>query len=298
MTRILPLFLLSLSFLSCKPAEKHPFSYAYAPTTFYENGTYYSFYCSTGEGAAWDFIRLTTSTDGVTWGASRVVLQPTAYQRAACDPSVVKFNNRYYMAFSGNIKDIQTVNFMAVSDTPEGPYTSISDTPITYPRFPNADGPGAPYGAGQPSLVSKGDYVIMWYTEASSIDEPNRIYMSTSKDMLNWSPAVPTNLTDVASVDVKWDINNKRYVLYCADNQHSASAILTVRYSQDGLQWTDPTFIATRPFANNVGAVGTPEGYLYNDWFLYAQGAVFGQFNLYRLSDTVTTLIIQPADYY
>jgi hypothetical protein len=80
--------------------------YAYAPSIIKKNGEYHVFFCSTGDEASWDFIRYTKSTDGRTWTDPTIVLranQNEGRDMSACDPSVIKFGDFYYLFYTGAV---------------------------------------------------------------------------------------------------------------------------------------------------------------------------------------------------
>lgn len=89
--------------------------YAYAPSIIHENGTIHLFYCSNGPGAnepdaPWDYVRSVMSQDGgATWSAPRIVLSGhngvSQRDRAAGDPAVVRFQNEFYLFYTGNAVD-------------------------------------------------------------------------------------------------------------------------------------------------------------------------------------------------
>jgi len=149
-------------------SSQNGFPYSYGPSVIFANGQYHAYFCSAGSGAFdWDHVRHSVSSDLQTWTAPTDLVVSSYYERAACDPSVVRFNagdgDYYYMVYSGNVYNVQTVNFVARSISPDGPflkytyrgtweYDPADPQPIIWPQQNSPEGSGI-YGAGQPSVV-------------------------------------------------------------------------------------------------------------------------------------------------
>lgn len=139
--------------------------YAYAPSTVYYQGTFYQFYCSSGEGTAdhyyhpdlgavhhsWDHIRLRTSKNGSTWSGPKTVLTVTKHyfsgnnERCTCDPSVVQGDDGYwYMMYDGNLEYHGTVIYLARSKSLFGPYEKYTENG-TWELFPDKPKPIVKY---------------------------------------------------------------------------------------------------------------------------------------------------------
>ena len=259
-------------------SSNHGSLYMYAPTIIKAGSVYHAYFCSAGTGVNdWDWIRHATSTDLVNWSAADIVLRPSVYERANCDPSVVRFNagdgDYYYMAYSGNVLNVQTVNFIARSKSPEGPFEKLlpdggwAHQPyqpkiIVSPMRPAPEGAGV-YGAGQPSLVVKDGVVHQWYTDTS--DGNSYIYLRTSRDMKNWSNSVRTNVVS-ASIDVKWDPSRRVFVMFESPAAHQKVVKIAVRKSNDGINWSAAVVTCDEScmpdYSHNIGVSGNSSGHL------------------------------------
>ncbi len=138
--------------------------YAYAPAIIKENDKYYAFFCSVGgrrdQRYAWDYVRMTTSTNGIDWTPSvvkvrainKITALPTppagnskTVDAAACDPSIIKYRgpndtqDYYYMFYSSYWEDHKemvagnptssggTVILVARSTTIDGEYVKYTE---------------------------------------------------------------------------------------------------------------------------------------------------------------------------
>ena len=236
--------------------------YVYAPSIIYSQGAYHSYYCSTPSGGSvkggMDFIRYSSSANLVNWTAPSLMLQPSNLdsERSACDPSVVRFNAGdglyYYMFYSGNAKGVQTVNFVARSVSPTGPFLKYTDRGtweqaprdphvITYPFYAGGEDGSGIYGAGEPSVVVRDGALYMWYTDttASSNKKTPQVYLRTSWDGINWSNAQATNVSNY-SIDVKYDRVRGLFVMFEIPHMHQKESKLIARTSKDGTNWSPP----------------------------------------------------------
>lgn len=199
-------------------------SYAYGPSIILKNGVYHVFFCSAGNHPAWDFIRYVYSTDGKNWSAPTIRLRATGtngFDLAACDPSVVYFQNFYYMYYSSTYTTapglFQTVIQIARSDNIDGPYLTYTqrgtweDTPsdpqiLVKPLVTRGQDPTG-YGAGQQTVLVHNGELVMWYTD-DSIDLNIRTFMLKSTNPVNWTPNVNSEISvqNAHSIDVKYDV--------------------------------------------------------------------------------------------
>ena len=210
----------------------HGYTYGYAPAIVHARGLFHMFYCSNGiaEGD-WDSIRYSVSEDGRAWSVPQVVLRVTdlEHERAACDPSVVYFQGAqddspyYYLFYSGNAVDMQTVVFVARSRNIAGPYYKYVEPGewegarpapfagqygrgipkvVLRPRHPTRDRSGdgdtdpaaAWYGAGQQTVLAKEGRLYMWYTDDTLLyptRKIERLLVSSSYDPTQWPTAEP-----------------------------------------------------------------------------------------------------------
>ncbi len=113
----------SRAMLGFPPTDNISPSYAYGPSIIYQNGTYYSFFCSTPLPTArnplypppYDFIRFASSINGINWSTPQLALQPSyipnpMVDASACDPSIV-FANGYYYLYYGSMYDANAPGF-------------------------------------------------------------------------------------------------------------------------------------------------------------------------------------------
>ena len=268
------------------------YTFAYAPAIIKVGDTYHKYYCSTGTGAtAWDIIRHSTSTDLVVWTTPDQVLVPSdpINERSCCDPSIVKFNagdgDYYYLYYSGNKVNVQTVNFVARAQSPFGPFAKYTERGtwevnaldprvIQYP-FTSAAESSNVYGLGQPAVVANGNLLCMWFSDTTEniSDWKYLIYMSTSTDGLNWQRPIPTGIESV-SIDVKYDTANNRFIMFSGEGHHAATPKMMSRVSDNGVHWSDPSPLFDMPaYSHNIGVSGGERGEIQFDKMLFAYGA-------------------------
>jgi hypothetical protein len=277
-------------------SARQGFGYAYAPSIVFVDGLWHVYFCSSGTGSSdWDNIRYSTSSDGMHWSPSIRILSASdaTNERATCDPSVVRYNagdgEYYYLFYSGNQANVQTVNFVARSKIPSGSFLKLTkrgtweDNPPD-PKIILSPLNAAPdnsnwYGLGQPSVVAKDGKLYQWYTDTTSeypASHASRIYLSASSDPGDWPIGQATNVI-AASVDVKYDPLTQQFVMVGLGNQHIQGTYLTMRTSKDGITWSDPTTVipagSMPAFAHNVGVSGTATGNLDRNFVMVAYGA-------------------------
>ncbi|MFQ6311501.1 hypothetical protein [Lysobacter capsici] len=272
--------------------------YAYAPSIVVENGVFHMFYCSFGNGG-WDDVRYSTSPDGRRWSAPVVVLTTTdsVNERATCDPSVVKYQAPgdsqpyYYLFYSGNKLHTQTVMFVARATNVGGPYSKWTTDHTWVPNAPNPKiiiGPAVPkpdasgwYGAGQQSVVVRNGQLVSWYTDDTTCANApcNRLFTSTTTNPTAWPAGTQIDVQGQRSVDVKYDPQLDKYVMFYIGNEHDQTSYLVRRYSQNGVNWDQPeTLCDTACFpdwTHNPGVSGTVAGQLIDGRALVAYGAPY-----------------------
>jgi hypothetical protein len=277
---------------------KQDFTYAYAPSIIFAEGLWRAYYCSSGTGPKdWDNIRYSTSPDGIHWSPPIKVLAASdpINERATCDPSVVRFNSGdgqyYYLFYTGNRAGVQSVDFVARSTRPPGPFLKLtkrgtweenpSDPKIILSPLHGAPDNSNWYGLGEPSVVAKDGKLYQWYADTTSeypSNQLSRIYLSVSSDPGNWPKGKATNVI-AGSVDVKYDLPTQRFVMFGLGNQHIQGTYLTVRTSEDGITWSDPATAipagSMPAFAHNVGVSGTATGDLDRNFVMVAYGAPY-----------------------
>ena len=182
---------------------------------------FYNFFCSPGGFAppgnlgvvAWDVVRMTTSSDGLTWSKPSIVLQPSQpYDRSSvCDPSIVKFRGSYFLYHTcintcteGEKRPpdgyFQNRICAAVSDKVGGPWRKLG-TPVIQDLSCDANVTtttcakevGA-YCVGQPTAAVIDGEVVLFYSSVGGINDnkegpnPGRILAMSSNDGRTFSP--------------------------------------------------------------------------------------------------------------
>jgi hypothetical protein len=197
----------------------------------------------------------------------------------------------YYLFYSGNQTSVQTVNFVARSTSPSGPFLKLtrrgtweSDPPD--PKIILSPLHAAPensdwYGLGQPSVVAKDGRLYQWYTDTTSgypSNRVNRIYFSVSSDPANWPPGQATNVI-ASSVDVKYDPPTEQFIMFEIADPVTRDTHLTVRTSKVGITWSDPTTVipaeSIPAFSHNVGITGGATGDLDRNFVEVIYGAPY-----------------------
>lgn len=273
-------------------------THAYAPTTMFYQGTFYRYFCSLGDASigSWDTVRLVTSTDGMNWSAPSIAINASNMEteRAACDPSAFKFNagdgDYFYILYSGNAKNIETVNFIARSASPRGPFLKYTmrgtweenapDPKIIH--FPQQHGTSY-YGAGQPTAVVKDGELQVWYTDTTTEfpgPQVNKIFFRKSKDAIHWSKPILTNIgNSEASSEVKFSPLLNKYIFFSLLDGHGTNASITIRTSDDGITWSERTTLCdsqcTPDWTHNIGVSGDEFGHMIGFTTIISYGAPF-----------------------
>jgi hypothetical protein len=299
------------------PSAAYGFDYSYAPSVIYAEGAWHAYFCSSGPGVgSWDYVRHSISPDHQTWGAPAVVMQSSnpTNERAACDPSVVRFDAGdgpyYYLFYSGNFSGVQTVNFVSRSASPNGPFLKFTErgtweaSPsdahvITWPMHAGGGDTSGYYGAGQSSVVVMGNALYMFYmddTQGMPGPSSDHIYVRTAWSPTTWGPPILTNVAS-ASVDVKYDDTQHLFTMFEIVNEHQATSALAIRTSVDGITWTRSNIICGAgcfpSWANNVGASGSDQGHLFGQAAMVAYGAPYGLSPAYVSNDCA----VSPSPY-
>jgi hypothetical protein len=273
--------------------------YGYAPSIIYENGIFHMLYCSSGTGPGdWDNIRYVKSEDGRIWSAPKIVLVATdpVGERAACDPSVVRYQApgdsapHYYLFYSGNAANIQTLMFVARSMNVDGPYEKWTTSgtwkigasnpqAILRPANPKPD--NTPwYGAGQQTVVVKDGRLYSWHTDDTTCTNQRclRIFATSTDTPTEWPLPRPTNLVDVDSADVKFDPITDRFVMFSIENQPENTYLIR-RWSGDGLTWDPPETLCDSScfprWSHNPGVSGDAAGHLIDARALVVYGGPY-----------------------
>jgi hypothetical protein len=269
-------------------------TYTYGPSIIYTRGAYHMYFCSNGAGSNnlnWDNVRHESSTDLVHWSAPDNVLVPTVYERSNCDPSIVFSNGFYYLYYGGNVTTDQTVVFVARSANPDGPF--LKYTPQgTWESQPalsqiviapvNPDPTGTYYGAGEPSVVIRNGVFYMWYSDdtyTGSKPELWQTYLVTSRDGINWTPAILTTgiPAGLGSIDVKYDPTIAEFVMVEINNDFTPTANIAFQYSADGIDWAGQVVALAKlpPNAANPGLSGDEQGNIIANSTVVGYGASY-----------------------
>jgi hypothetical protein len=312
----LPIFAYSAGNESVALNEGAQFNtYAYAPSIMKVGNEYYMWACS-GVSGTGDSVVFTSSTDGVHWTDQTFALHAfdalspdrDGFYSNACDPSVVQFTPvaggpmYYYMFFSMTYKGISTVNGVARSTSPSGPFSVyiggdpnaagnwVAQVDSNHKPYIIQRAASVPcdentcYGAGQPTVVVKNGTLQMWYTDTTA--NPFGIYYTTSQDGVSWTTAVPTSMA-ATSVDVKYDPSSGQYLMLEMGNQMLAGASISLFSSTDGLNWVQRSVYggtSLPPFSHNPGMLGDASGYFISDHPFIGFGAPY-QLNDYSYTN-------------
>lgn len=302
-------------------------SYAYAPSIIHDGSFYHMYFCSTPAPVesprGFDYIRHAASRDGYTWSTPSVILRPayipngdltsanTQSEDCACDPSVIKVGEWWYMYYGGNIDYYAGVIYVARSNSPYGPFSKwtkrrtwepdpLDPAPIIFPKVANAPSWADPtkiyyYGAGQPSVIYRDGKFKMWYTDASlgtvsltsGATEWRRMYSEST----NGTDFTQGNEISIYSNntwlkfnfpgdmgEVKYDSKTNQYIMFDLEYGWKSNPVEVVQYtSNDGLFWLK-TIDATHPkftlelFSNNIGISSDPSGTLRSVGYIIGYG--------------------------
>lgn len=238
--------------------------YSYGPSIVFEDGTYYAFYCSPSDSPPYPFdaIRLTTSTNGVTWTSPVVALaaQGNYASSSVCDPSVVKFRGVYFLYHtcintgahgSPSPPDGYQNNriCVAIADHIAGPYRFYDDAVIEDLTCSPTEGS---YCVGQPAALVQDDQVYVYYTNHRPGDPspgPGNIFLRKSKDGISFGPVENQGqpVWNHRNVDVKFDRASKRYFLVQGEVD---TVPIFWAVSSDGVHftpWDSSRILATNP---------------------------------------------------
>jgi hypothetical protein len=263
--------------------------YRYGPSLIVnDDGSIDAWFASPGGGAGpdgkaqWDWIRYKRSTDGGrTWTPEQVVLRPTPGSRdrmSVCDPAAIKLGDWYYLGvtavedWKGNCNEI----FVARAKDPAGPYEKWNGTGwggSPQPIIPFRE-PKDVWGVGEPSFVRKGDTLFIYYTMMSKLPDGKpsiRTLVATAPaDAPDWPAKVTARGTAFErqpgedSADVKFMDAFDSFVAISTARRMTPESYISVRWSRDGLQFSEPTRLTTniQPNCHNAGISGTPDGHL------------------------------------
>lgn len=255
--------------------------YRYGPSIMRTgDGTLHMWTCSPGEPTSLDAIRYRSSDDdGRTWTPDVIALAPTPGSpdaQSACDPSVVRIEGYYYLAYGSTPNSQGTDGFIAVarSTSPEGPYSkwngsSWGGAPVPIISY---TGPPGQYGVGEPSLVLREGRLHLYFTssgtgrqvELATVDSP---VDSTWPGRIVRQGQVLTQRDGEDQVDVKWAPALNRFIGIGTNNRFGVNASVAVYQSDDGRAFERAPFRGVRveEGAHNAGISADPSGHLLTD---------------------------------
>lgn len=190
----------------------------YGPSyIYYGDGRVDAYFASGGDSGEWDRItHRSSSDDGKTWSAEKIVVYPTPGSmdgHSCCDPGAVYFNGYYYIGYTSTLNDGGYCNniFVARSENPDGPFEKWNGSgwggapsPMIY--FDQSYGY---WGIGEPSFVELNGTLYIYYTYST----PMKVFlMLATADARNenWPAALqyhgalmerPTDSMDVKYVE-------------------------------------------------------------------------------------------------
>lgn len=270
------------------------FSYAYAPSIVSENGVDHVFYCSHGEAnAGYDYIRRFSSRSM----NIEIAVKSTGSRQldlAACDPSIVFFEGYYYMFYSSSIQTNlpgepyfqQNVLQVARASRLDGEWLTFtqretweatpSDPKIILGPQVRRSSPRSveEIGLAWPSAVVRDGEIHLWFVD-DSVLEANQ-FQAQSRPYFYLKSRIPTfwhrpsaqrtSLSQIHSAEIKFDPVVGQFALFEIAQAHTQGAFAQVRFSRDGLNWSQ-----TRPLtgpmegAHNIGVKGDQSGWLLRD---------------------------------
>ena len=190
----------------------------YGPSyIYYGDGRVDAYFASGGDSGEWDRItHRSSSDDGKTWSAEKIVVYPTPDSmddHSCCDPGAVYFNGYHYIGYTSTLNDGGYCNniFVARSENPDGPFEKWNGSgwggapaPLIY--FDQSYGY---WGIGEPSFVELNGTLYIYYTYST----PMKVFlMLATADARNenWPAALqyhgalmerPTDSMDVKYVE-------------------------------------------------------------------------------------------------
>ncbi|MBQ3870082.1 MAG: exo-alpha-sialidase [Clostridia bacterium] len=188
----------------------------YGPSyIYYGDGRVDAYFASGGDSGEWDRItHRSSSDDGKTWSAEKIVVYPTPGSMdhySCCDPGAVYFNGYYYIGYTSTLNDGGYCNniFVARSENPDGPFEKWNGSgwggapePIVY--FEQSYGY---WGIGEPSFVELNGTLYIYYSYSTPMKAYLMLATADAKNEnwpaeLQYHGAVMERRSD--SVDIKY----------------------------------------------------------------------------------------------
>jgi hypothetical protein len=286
--------------------------YSYGPSLMFESSVLRMYTCIVDPGNPWDMISYQSSTDGGgTWTAQQTALVSTvegADSGSVCDPSVIKWDGYYYLAYTGIVKDVASgwgnEIFVARSTNPAGPFDRWNGSGWGGNPAPIVTPPSTGYGVGEPSLVVVGEKLYLYYSFYDDVVAQTRLMTADMAGTAIPTGDWPNHLSDggVAidrtgkssnigvlgggdlvedSTDVKWVPGWNKFIGIATSDRFSVRGNVKLYESTDGKHFTEA--IASSgdwQFGmHNIGISGnalgqiSPSGY---NVIAYAYGGVWG----------------------
>jgi hypothetical protein len=283
--------------------------YRYGPSIILDgNGGVDLWSTKTGNGAGiWDYIEYRKSLNGgKTWSNISVALSPTTngQDRKSCaDPGVVYFGGYYYLGYTSTINDDGSKNniFVARSSSAGGPWSKWNGSGWggnPQPFITYNDG-GTYYGVGEPSFVSKGGLLYIYYTYKGPSGEQHRM-ATASTASTNWpasltykgivtryinAVAITNHASDTDSLDVKYLDDESVFIGVQSCQRFGASSYLKILTSTDGINFYESCDLRDKisAYSHNSGISGRADGHMKlsdNNFVAYANGMTWGYWNI------------------
>ena len=250
--------------------------YRYGPSImYYADGSCDAWFSTPGYGGEWDWITYKHSKDGVHFGDEKVVLVPTPDSMdkfSCCDPGVIYFGGYYYLGYTSTIVEGGVNNnvFVARSKNPDGPYEKWNGSgwggdpaPVVY-----YDEDASIYGAGEPSMVVRGDVLYFYYTWACP--EGDHIRVATSDTAEDW-PARLTyrgeayeKINSRHSADIAYLEDAGKFVAFTTQYGHDEKSGLFLLESEDGITFYESQYLCEGLYKHlhSLGVSKRPDGHI------------------------------------
>ena len=248
----------------------------YGPSYIYHgDGRVDAYFASGGDSGEWDRITHRSSTDdGLTWGAEKIVVYPTPGSMdgySCCDPAVIYFDGYYYIGYTSTLNDGGYCNnvFVARSENPDGPFEKWNGSgwggepmPIFY--FEQSYGY---WGIGEPTFVELNDTLYIYYTYSTPMKS---FIMLATADATNenWPATIQHHGAAMEkksdSVDVKFVEDWGKFILVTREDVNGSGNCIVVYESVNGREFTlvDAVRENTCPGMFSMGLSSRPNGHI------------------------------------
>lgn len=251
-------------------------SYRYGPALIrYQEDNLHFWACSEGDADVADYIRYKHSSNGgESWSEEVIALAPSIGSEdgwAICDPSVVKIDSYFYMAYTATDNSfgagLNNHIFIARSLRPDGGFAKWNGSgwggrPQPILRY---TGPVNKWGLGEPNLVVKNNTLFLYYTEDQGTAK-TRVATATIANtnwpglLLDRGYAISTRDSGEDQTDVKYLPEIDRFIATAIGNRFTVNSYLHVWESIDGFNFVpvsnDIITNNMKPLAHNLGMSG------------------------------------------